>query len=355
VPSRIRSAALTVVCLAVASLMLSGAPRHSEAVASTNAAATVNNLRKQADQARGQLETATKAWQSAQTQLNASQEKLKNTLVALGAADSQLNAIRLPLAKLANLAYQQGGIIGMPDVGSDPNPYQALRGSTDLSFITLERNGLIKKAAQLRQQRQQLAATAQDLQSRNAVEQVKLTQQIGNLKQHSAQLTSALTTALHKLGGDAGLAANCSLSLVPQAKKFPNGLIPSKYLCPLPESGRMLRADAALAFYKLNEAYKAHFGVQMCLTDSYRPLAEQQALYADRPGMAAVPGRSNHGWGTAIDVCGGVASESTPQFQWMLANSKTYDFFHPPWAFSSPYEPWHWEYTKEDTPESAEY
>ena len=115
-----------------------------------------------------------------------------------------------------------------------------------------------------------------------------------------------------------------------------------------------MRADAALAFYNLNAAYKRRFGTQMCLTDSYRPLAEQQQIYSQRPGMAAVPGHSNHGYGTAVDLCGGVQSEGSAEFNWLQANSKRYEWFHPSWAYSSPFEPWHWEYTKENTPTSSD-
>jgi LAS superfamily LD-carboxypeptidase LdcB len=65
--------------------------------------------------------------------------------------------------------------------------------------------------------------------------------------------------------------------------------------------------------------------------------------------MAAVPGHSNHGYGTAVDLCGGVQNQGSAQFNWLRANSRKYEWFHPSWAYSSPFEPWHWEYTKENT------
>ncbi|TDB92052.1 peptidase M15, partial [Actinomadura sp. 7K534] len=40
----------------------------------------------------------------------------------------------------------------------------------------------------------------------------------------------------------------CDEGLATEAKQFPNGLIPSKYLCALPQKGHRLRADAALGF-----------------------------------------------------------------------------------------------------------
>lgn len=82
----------------------------------------------------------------------------------------------------------------------------------------------------------------------------------------------------------------------------------------------------------------------MCVTDSYRSLGEQQAVFYRRPGFAAVPGRSNHGLGLAVDLCGGVDRFRSPQFNWLEANGKRFGWIHPEWAYSSPFEPWHWEY-----------
>lgn len=339
-----RSAALIAAFLAVA-LLLSGSVAVAARSPSTNG---IDGLRKQADKAKQDLTKATKAWSDRKAKLKSSEEKLKQTLAGIGEADAELNRIREPLARLAAVAYKQPGVIGLPSlVGGDSD--QALRGATDVTMLSNEQNALLRKAAQLRRQREQLAATAQDLQSRNAIEQTRLEQVMSGLKERSAHLTSQLNAALKKLDPSTRLQLTCKKSLVSEARKFPNGLIPSQYLCPLPQKGRMLRADAALAFYKLNTAYKARFGTQMCLTDSYRSLAEQQRIYANRPGMAAVPGHSNHGYGTAVDLCGGVQSQGSAEFQWLQANSKKYEFFHPSWAYSSPFEPWHWEYTKEDT------
>ncbi|WP_067636696.1 M15 family metallopeptidase [Actinomadura latina] len=132
-----------------------------------------------------------------------------------------------------------------------------------------------------------------------------------------------------------------------EAKKreYANGRIPTRELCPLPQRGEFLRADAAVAFYKLNAAYKKRFGKDVCLRSSYRTLAKQKELYERMPaGMAARPGRSKHGDAIAADFCGGVQNDESPQFKWMLANSKRFDWVHPEWAFGSPFEPWHWEF-----------
>jgi D-alanyl-D-alanine carboxypeptidase len=129
--------------------------------------------------------------------------------------------------------------------------------------------------------------------------------------------------------------------------RYPNGSIPVSALCPLwGAPGHHLRADAAHAFNQLSEAYAAEHGQPLCVTDSYRTLESQIAVRAAKPGLAAVPGTSNHGWGTAVDLCGGVQQFGTPAHQWMRAHAPLYGFFHPRWAQASGSkpEPWHWEY-----------
>ncbi|TDC73906.1 hypothetical protein E1285_44060 [Actinomadura sp. 7K507] len=126
---------------------------------------------------------------------------------------------------------------------------------------------------------------------------------------------------------------------------YSNGRIPTKELCPLPQDDEFLRADAAVAFYKLNVAYEERFGEQMCVRSSYRSYEKQEELYESMsPGMAARPGNSKHGIGVAVDFCDGVQNEDSPQFKWLEDNSEKYDWIHPDWAYSSPYEPWHWEF-----------
>ena len=74
--------------------------------------------------------------------------------------------------------------------------------------------------------------------------------------------------------------------------------------------------------------------------------AEQVRLYGEKPELAAVPGTSDHGWGLAVDLCGGVERFGTPQYAWMVANAGRFGFLHPGWADpgNGREEPWHWEY-----------
>ncbi|MCZ2857129.1 D-alanyl-D-alanine carboxypeptidase family protein [Blastococcus sp. VKM Ac-2987] len=127
---------------------------------------------------------------------------------------------------------------------------------------------------------------------------------------------------------------------------YPNGLIPPSAMCPLGVAGHVLRCDAAAAYRALSSAYAADFDAPLCITDSYRTYAGQVRLYGQKPALAAVPGTSNHGWGLAVDLCGGVQTFGTPQYAWMVANAGRFGFLHPTWADpgNGREEPWHWEY-----------
>ncbi|SDE94683.1 NlpC/P60 family protein [Blastococcus fimeti] len=127
---------------------------------------------------------------------------------------------------------------------------------------------------------------------------------------------------------------------------YPNGLIPPSAMCPLGAAGHSLRCDAAAAYRAMSAAYATAFGGPICITDSYRTYAGQVKLYGEKPALAAVPGTSNHGWGLAVDLCGGIQTFGTPQYAWMVANAGRFGFLHPTWADpgNGREEPWHWEY-----------
>nr|WP_269330268.1 M15 family metallopeptidase [Kineosporia babensis] len=129
---------------------------------------------------------------------------------------------------------------------------------------------------------------------------------------------------------------------------YPNGEIPLTALCPLASApGHHLRADAAFAFDQLSAAYAERFGTPICVTDSYREYRTQVRLYATKPNLAARPGTSNHGWGTATDLCGGIQNFGTPEHEWLFANAPGFGWFHPAWAQpdGSRPEAWHWEFS----------
>lgn len=123
-----------------------------------------------------------------------------------------------------------------------------------------------------------------------------------------------------------------------------NGELPEEWLCDLGKEDHRLRADAAVSFAKMNAAYKKDTGKEFQITDSYRDMAGQLSVAGRKPGLAAKPGTSLHGWGIALDLGGGVESKSGA-WSWLVEHGDEYGWENPDWAKSSMYEPWHWEYT----------
>jgi hypothetical protein len=126
-----------------------------------------------------------------------------------------------------------------------------------------------------------------------------------------------------------------------------NGQLNPADLCTLWDGHTQLRADAAVLFAVLNQAFVARFGADLCLSSGYRTLAEQRVVKAEEGGLAAPAGKSNHGWGLAIDLC---KSETTgAKWEWLNENGPAYGWDNPSWARpggSGPYERWHWEDAK---------
>jgi hypothetical protein len=199
-------------------------------------------------------------------------------------------------------------------------------------------------AAQKREVRRDHALLAHTRQAANEAHQLtrKLERKIAlaRARQLAFQARQAARAA------SSGLDAKCDGGSV---IGYPNGQLPVHSLCPLwGAPGEALRADAAAAFNQMSRAYAQAFGVPLCVTASYRTYQHQVELYATMPaGYAAVPGTSNHGWGLAVDLCGGIQVDGSPEHAWLLDHAAAYDWFHPAWAMPGgpgPHEPWHWEY-----------
>ncbi|MEO6413760.1 MAG: D-alanyl-D-alanine carboxypeptidase family protein [Pedococcus sp.] len=141
----------------------------------------------------------------------------------------------------------------------------------------------------------------------------------------------------------AGLGKACSGN----ERIYPNGRVPRSALCSLRgEPGESLRPRAAAAFNALSAAFEKANGRPLCVTDSYRSYDEQVAVKASKGKWAATPGRSEHGLGHALDLCGGVDRFGTTAHRWMQTNAPRFGWVHPGWAQANgplP-EPWHWEY-----------
>ncbi len=147
--------------------------------------------------------------------------------------------------------------------------------------------------------------------------------------------------------GATALLAVAGIPLAPPAAAAGNGQLDLATLVQLPWTyNKFLEPNAAAAFIALDAQFLARFGRDIGVTDAYRDLAEQIRLKALKPNLAATPGKSNHGWGLAVDLGTGIDVFGTDQHDWMRQNAARFDWHHPAWAQQggSRPEPWHWEY-----------
>jgi zinc D-Ala-D-Ala carboxypeptidase len=132
-----------------------------------------------------------------------------------------------------------------------------------------------------------------------------------------------------------------------------NGNMPASAMCRI-EWGtdqlgfaQYLRCDAADALTALNEAFTARFGSSIDLDLTYRSYADQVAMKAAFGGLAATPGTSSHGTGTALDVQEWATyAFGSERYTWLVENGPTYGWYAPARVREGqPYaEYWHFEY-----------
>lgn len=124
---------------------------------------------------------------------------------------------------------------------------------------------------------------------------------------------------------------------------FLNGRIPLASLGRT-KTGHRLRADAAASYDRMDTAFRRDMGYALAITDAYRDLVAQYAVKALKGFLAATPGKSNHGWGLALDLASGVNISTHPAHRWMDEHAHEYGWVNPAWAQTWKFEPWHWEY-----------
>ena len=215
---------------------------------------------------------------------------------------------------------------------------KALASGTAMRLTAAQDALQLARAAEVARQARLVAARAQARAARDALKQAR---QDAAIRQARLRV-AASQTSRSRSAPPVGTVCTGG-STAGQA----NGNLDPAALCPLWQApGQRLRADAAAAFNRLSEYHAATVGGPLCVTDSYRSYSEQVAVYQSRPGLAAVPGTSEHGWGKATDLCGGIQDAGSAASQWMQVNAGRFNFFHPSWAEpgGSKPEPWHWEF-----------
>lgn len=152
--------------------------------------------------------------------------------------------------------------------------------------------------------------------------------------------------------------------------------------------GCSLERDAAYLFSLLMDAARDD-GVVLRYEDCYRSYTQQARAYESRcpvvetaifsldPGTGekvqtgtkrarecsgppvAPAGRSNHGWGRAVDFATrySVLTCYDDAFHWLMLNAHRFGWVHPEWAHcgKETQEPWHWEFAGVTDPTLVEF
>lgn len=141
-------------------------------------------------------------------------------------------------------------------------------------------------------------------------------------------------------------------------------------------NGCTLERDAAYTYSLMLEAAEED-GIRLRHIDCYRSYGQQDQAYNRRCPWEDVPvygqnsdgervqvgtkrmrvctgpptapaGKSNHGWGRAVDFrsARGALSCYAQEFHWLQDNAHRFGWVHPPWAACgrATAEPWHWEF-----------
>lgn len=153
-------------------------------------------------------------------------------------------------------------------------------------------------------------------------------------------------------------------------------------------SGCTLERDAAYLYSLLMDAARKD-GIDLRSEDCYRTFGAQASAYERRcpvvetavfgvdpetgeqvqtgtkrsrecSGPPVAPaGRSNHGWGRAVDFAtrSSVLTCYDEAFHWMKLNAHRFGWVHPEWAHcgKKTQEPWHWEFAGVTDPQLVQY
>lgn len=316
-----------------------------------------------------QLIAGTRQWEADQAALRLVQVKLRSTQQRVRAAEKELADGAKQLDTLARQLYMSPSpgrlelavTRGPSEFASSVQALGALNRSAD------SRSGIMNQAriARLRLQTEQAKVTALEGDAKTLADRsARRLRELNAVAQRTSDQLSAAQAAL----GNARAARAAQLERAARLRQQAalrasrggalctgkpignqqNGNLDPASLCPLwMGNGATLKASAANAYNRMSRYHAATVGGPLCVSGGYRSYQRQVELYRSKPGMAAVPGTSEHGWGNAVDLCGGVEKFGSAAYNWMKANAGKFGFFHPDWAEPSGGRPeaWHWEFS----------
>ena len=371
-PGRLLAAGILLVAALLGTSVVSPTTARADSVAT--AQARVDALQRLARDTTAKLTSGTRAWESDQARLRTLRLDLGNTRRRITTAQARLDAEQAQVDGLVRSLYMRPAAteLQLAMTQTPDEVLSSLQSRQSLDVAAGTQGDVLARAVSARHElrRQEadaraLVADAARLAASSAARLVELntladrtsgqlTAAQDTLRRALAQRAAALARAARDRASRSRAAARLTVS-VPTGPACTgqstagqaNGNLDPGSLCPLWEApGNMLRADAAKAFNAMSQYHARTTGSPLCVTDSYRSYAEQVSVYHRKPGLAAVPGTSEHGWGLATDLCGGVQTFGSSAYQWMTANAARFRFGHPAWAepSGSKPEPWHWEF-----------
>ncbi|MFI2102628.1 DUF2809 domain-containing protein [Isoptericola sp. NPDC019693] len=174
------------------------------------------------------------------------------------------------------------------------------------------------------------------------------TASLTELETAAADLT-ALRADLADATTDLMTAQDAVVCPEPDQVWFPEaGKLSAKRLAPIPWAPQYsVRADVLDGLVALDAAYRAEFGQHLTVNSAYRSYEQQVEVFnpADPNPLAAPPGCSNHGLGTAVDLSMGPEGFDGARYAWLKEHAEEHGWTHPDWAEPDGRlpEPWHWQ------------
>lgn len=369
-PFRILTRTVVVTALALsATFSIAPGPAVADSVAS--AQARVDALQGLARQTTATLLAGTREWEHDQAQLATYTVQLGNARRHVVELEQEVARQQAKVDTVMHELFMHGGRSGL-DLAFTQQPgevVEALSAQHALSLVTgntatvIDRaqttklhlrtqqkaaTDLVDRAAQLTAASAARLSSLKDLADRTAGQLASAQDQLDRALRQQAAREAAARAARDRAARSRLVSSSGAFCTGKSTAGQANGNLDPASLCPLWQApGQRLRTEAAKAFNAMSQFHASSVGSPLCVTDSYRSYSQQVAVYRDKPGLAAVPGTSEHGWGQAVDFCGGIETSGSPEHQWMQDNAGRFGWHHPDWAEPSGSRPeaWHWEFT----------